>query len=157
MGGEFAQEGEWNSATALPWDRSHEPLPAGIGRLLTDLNRLQSLHPALAEWDCDARGFEWLSGEDRDQSVISFLRRGGEETLAVILNFTPVPRDDYRIPLAEGGLYREIFNSDSERYGGSSRENRGEIPGEATPWNGREYSLRITLPPLSGVVLQHQA
>jgi 1,4-alpha-glucan branching enzyme len=157
MGGEFAQEGEWNSATALPWDRSHEPLPAGIGRLLTDLNRLQSLHPALAEWDCEARGFEWLSGEDRDQSVISFLRRGGEETLAVILNFTPVPRDDYRIPLAEGGLYREIFNSDSERYGGSSRENRGEIPGEATPWNGREYSLRITLPPLSGVVLQHQA
>jgi len=155
MGAEFAQEGEWNSATALPWERSSESLPAGIARLLADLNRLQGLHPALAEWDCDARGFEWLSGEDKEQSVIAFLRRSAGETLAVIMNFTPVPRDGYRIPLAAAGVYREVFNSNSGSYGGSGRENRDEIHSESIPWQGREHSLSINLPPLCGVVLQH--
>jgi 1,4-alpha-glucan branching enzyme len=153
MGGELAQPGEWNSSVALPWEREGQELPGGVARLLASLNRLQAEHPALCEWDCDARGFEWLSGEDSSQSVISFLRRSEHESLAVILNFTPVPREGYRIPLAEPGGYREIFNSDSEQFGGSGWLNPGELGSEQVATHGREHSLCLRLPPLGGVVL----
>jgi 1,4-alpha-glucan branching enzyme len=156
MGGEFAQPGEWNSGTALHWERCHEALPAGISRLLGDLNRLQAAHPALFEWDCDSRGFEWLSGDDRAQSVISFLRRGSQETLAVILNFTPVPRHDYRVP-APPGAWAEIFNSDAGHYGGSGLVNREWIESEHYAFSGRQHSLIVTLPPLGGIVLRLQS
>jgi len=157
MGGEFAQMEEWNSGTALSWERSNEPLPAGVGVMLSDLNRLQQDHSALSEWDCDARGFEWLSGDDKDQSVISFLRRGAHEAVAIVLNFTPVARDGYRIPVPLPGVYREIFNSDSPRYGGSGVENRGDLHSEEVPFHGRQHSLRFTLPPLGGIALRFQS
>ncbi len=157
MGGEFAQMEEWNSGTALSWERSNEPLPAGVAAMLADLNRLQREHDALSEWDHDARGFEWLSGEDRDQSVISFLRRSRHEALVIVLNFTPVARDGYRIPVDSPGVYREVFNSDSQRYGGSGVENHGELHSEHVPFHGREHSLRFTLPPLGGVILRFQS
>ena len=79
------------------------------------------------------------------------------ESIAIILNFTPVPRDDYRIPVAAPGVYREIFNSDAQQYGGSGVVNQGDLHTEAVPFNGREHSLRFTLPPLSGVVLRYQS
>jgi 1,4-alpha-glucan branching enzyme len=157
MGAELAQPGEWNSGTALDWDRSHQPLPAGIAELLGDLNRLQASHPALFEWDCDSRGFEWLTGDDRDQSVISFLRHSPGETLAVVLNFTPVPRHDYRVPAPPGGAWTELFNSDSGRYGGSGLVNRATIETEDVPYAGRGQSLVLTLPPLGGVILRRQS
>jgi 1,4-alpha-glucan branching enzyme len=156
MGAELAQAGEWNSGTALDWDQSHQPLPAGIAVLLGDLNRLQAVHPALSEWDCDPRGFEWLSGDDRDQSVISFLRHSAGETLAVVLNFTPIPRHDYRVPAPPGGAWTELFNSDAERYGGSGLLNREHIETEPKPFGGRGESFVITLPPLGGVILRRQ-
>jgi 1,4-alpha-glucan branching enzyme len=157
MGGELAQPSEWNSGMALDWDRGHQPLPAGIAALLGDLNRLQQAHPALSEWDCDSRGFEWLSGDDRDQSVISFLRHSSGETLAVALNFTPVPRHDYRVPAPTGGAWTELFNSDDGRYGGSGLLNREHIETEQVPFGGREQSFVITLPPLGGVILRRQS
>jgi len=156
MGAELAQTGEWNSGTALDWGRSHQPMPAGIAVLLGDLNRLQAGHPALSEWDCDPRGFEWLSGDDRDQSVISFLRHSAGETLAVVLNFTPVPRHDYRVPAPPGGPWSELFNSDAGRYGGSGLLNREHIETEPEPFGGRGESFVITLPPLGGVILRRK-
>jgi len=155
MGSEFAQESEWNCMTALHWERSGEPLARGVAELLRDLNRLQAAHPALSEWDCDHRGFEWLSGEDREQSVISFLRRSSGETLAVVLNFTPVPRHDYRVPVP-AGRWLELFNSDDGRYGGSGLLNGGLRHADPVPMGGRDHSLCLTLPPLGGVVLRLQ-
>jgi 1,4-alpha-glucan branching enzyme len=157
MGGELAQPGEWNSGEALAWERTNEALPAGVGALLADLNRLQAAHPALSEWDCDPRGFEWLSGDDREQSVIAFLRHGASESLAVILNFTPVPRYDYRVPISAAGSWLEVFNSDAERYGGSDLLNEAPLNAEAIPFQGRECSLRLTLPPLGGSILRLQS
>jgi 1,4-alpha-glucan branching enzyme len=156
MGGEFAQEGEWNSGTALPWGHSSGALPSGIMALLAELNRVQQEHPALFEWDNDARGFEWISGEDRDQSVLSFLRRAPGETLVIVLNFTPVPRQDYRIGVPEAGDYRELFNSDAERFGGSGVDSLQTIHGEDIPCHGRPHSLRLTVPPLAGIILGRQ-
>ena len=157
MGGEFAQMEEWNQGAALSWERSREPLPAGVTAMLADLNRLQDRHPALSEWDCDARGFEWLSGEDTEQSVISFLRRSENEALTIVLNFTPAVRENYRIPVPEAGAYGELFTTDDERYGGSGICNGGGLHSEAVPFHGREHSLLITLPPLGGVVLRRQS
>jgi 1,4-alpha-glucan branching enzyme len=154
MGGEMAQQTEWNSQTALPWERSREPLAEGVACLLKDLNHLQAAHSALSQWDCDPRGFEWLNGDDAEQSVISFMRCSDGEALTVVLNFTPVPRYGYRVPVTESGSYEELFNSDAANYGGSGLLNRE--PREAEEWslNGRPYSLAVDLPPLGGVVLK---
>jgi len=157
MGGEFAQKEEWNSGRSLSWERSKEPLPSGVSSMLADLNQLQRDHAAFSEWDHDARGFEWLSGEDTEQSVISFLRRSENESVLVVLNFTPVAREAYRIPVPMAGIYRELFNSDAVAYGGSGVHNLGDLHTDAVPYHGREHSLCFTLPPLAGVVLRYQS
>jgi 1,4-alpha-glucan branching enzyme len=153
MGGEFAQESEWDSSSVLPWWRSKQSYPAGLSAMLSDLNYLQQKHPALAQWDCDHRGFQWLSGDDKEQSVMCFSRHGEAELVVVVLNYTPVPRHDYRIPVPGQGIYREVFNSDAASYLGSDMLNREPLHSEAIPMHGREHSLRVTLPPLAGVVL----
>jgi 1,4-alpha-glucan branching enzyme len=157
MGGEFAQEEEWNPGKALAWERCKEPLPAGLASMLASLNQMQRDHAALSEWDCDARGFEWLSGDDKEHSVISFLRHSENESVAVVLNFTPVAREAYRIPVPLAGVYREIFNSDAGHFGGSGLDNQGELHTEAVPYLAREHSLCLTLPPLGGIVLLYQS
>jgi 1,4-alpha-glucan branching enzyme len=153
MGGEFAQTGEWNATEELPWHRLNEPLPAAISALIADLNQVQREHPALAWGDCDPRGFEWLDGDNRDMSVIAFLRQAPEQMAIVVLNFTPVVRHGYRVGVPDDGIYREVMNSDLARYGGSNLYNAGEIASEAIAWHGRGQSIVLTLPPLAGLVL----
>ena len=157
MGGEFAQPGEWDAAGSLPWPLSERPLARGITRLLTALNGLQSAQPALSQWDCDRRGFEWLSGEDWLHSVISFLRHGAGGSLVVILNFTPEPRPGYRIPLHCGGRFREVFNSDAAEFGGSGLHHAQDLTSEPVECGGRPQSLQLDLPPLAALVLKPDA
>ena len=156
MGGEFAQEGEWNSNESLPWDRAGQPLAKGVQKTIAALNRLQAKHSALREWDCDSRSFEWLDGEDSERSVIAFLRHAERESLVVILNFTPEPRRDYRIPIHRPGRYRVAFNSDDPAFGGSGFELRTTLESAAEPLKGRDQSLPVDLPPLSALVLERQ-
>jgi len=153
MGSEFAQETEWDSHSALPWWRREQGFPAAVSRLITDLNQLQKDHPALSRWDCDGRGFEWLNGDDAEQSILAYCRQSEKERLLVVLNFTPVPRHGYRIPAIEKGTYSELFNSDAGAYWGSDMLNREPIEAEVVPMNGRDYSLKLDLPPLGAVVL----
>jgi 1,4-alpha-glucan branching enzyme len=124
-----------------------------VQRALADLNRLYVNEPALHRYDFEPRGFDWLDCNDADQSVLSFVRRSEERDVVVVLNFTPVPRDHYRIGVPSAGLYRELFNSDSHHYGGSNLGN-GTAPHSAPhPANGQPHSLHITLPPLGAVIL----
>jgi len=153
MGGEFAQPGEWNATESLPWHRLDEPGPGGVSALLADLNRLQQSYAALAYWDCDPRGFEWLDGDNRDMSVIAFMRHAPEQTVVTVLNFTPVVRHDYRVGVPQEGRYQEIMNSDLACYGGSDVHNAGLIGSEPVPWHGRGQSIVLTLPPLAAVML----
>jgi 1,4-alpha-glucan branching enzyme len=154
MGGEFAQEGEWDSAASLPWQRAAEPLPAATMRLLAALNRLQAKHPSLAQFDCDPRGFEWLDGEDRQNSVICFLRHSAGEALIIALNFTPEPRMSYRIPVHYPGTFRELFNSDAGEFGGTGQYRHNPLVSEPVAHRGRQHSLVLNLPPLAALVLQ---
>jgi 1,4-alpha-glucan branching enzyme len=154
MGNEFAQGREWDHATQLDWYVLDYAFHQGTQRLVGDLNRLYTAEPALYRHDFEPQGFEWIDCHDSSQSVLSFLRRDGEDFLVVILNFTPVPRHDYRIGVPFSGSYNEIMNSDSEYYGGSNLGNGSGITTEDQAWMGRPYSIRLTLPPLGAIILK---
>ncbi len=152
MGCEFAQGTEWNAERSLDWYVLDYPLHQGIAKAVGDLNRLYTGMPALHGRDFEPEGFEWIDCHDAPQSVLSYLRRAGDDFAVMVFNFTPIPRHDYRIGVPEAGLYREAFNSDSVYYGGSNVGNP-PIQADTTPWMGRPYSICITLPPLAGIIL----
>jgi 1,4-alpha-glucan branching enzyme len=154
MGTEFGQGLEWNSAGVLDWYVLQYPLHSGLQRLVKDLNNLYRRSAALHANEFEWTGFEWIDCHDSQQSIVSFLRKAGDECLVVIVNFTPVPRTHYRIGVPQLGAYREILNSDSHFYGGSNLGN-GEtgLMAEAVPWMSRPYSVEVTVPPLGAVVL----
>ncbi|HMB59006.1 MAG TPA: 1,4-alpha-glucan branching protein GlgB, partial [Xanthomonadales bacterium] len=154
MGGEFAQEGEWDANGSLPWQRADQPLPQGISRLLQALNRIQAGHAALHQYDGQAKGFEWLDGEDQLHSVLCFARHADNESLMIVLNFTPEPRLAYRIPALGEGTYTLLFNSDSAEFGGTGERKTQTVSTDDIPHRGRPFSLQIDLPPLAALVMQ---
>ena len=153
MGGEFGQPDEWNHHDELPWHLLDNPSHAALTRLVRDLNTLYRQHDALQQ-DSDAQGFYWLSWEDSENSILSFARRCNDEHLLAIVNFTPVPRDDYLVGVPFAGRYRELLNSDSEYYGGSNFGNIGELVSEPIAHMEQPHSLRLRIPPLAAIVLE---
>ncbi len=153
MGAELAMPWEWSHDHALPETLQQDSLHAGVRLLVADLNRTYRDFPALHVEDFGGHGFEWIDCHDADQSVISFLRRGEGGLMAIICNFTPVPRHDYRLGLPQGGSWHEVLNSDAVVYGGSNQGNMGAVEAESVPWMGRPFSARLTLPPLAAVML----
>jgi len=154
MGGEFGQWREWNHDRALDWHLAADHDHAGMQRWVADLNRTYRGEAALHRRDFDGSGFEWIDGNDSENSVVTFLRwpdEGGRPIL-VACNFTPMVREGYRIGLPLAGGWREVLNSDAPEYGGSGVGNLGRVESEETPWHGRMNSARVTLPPL-GVVM----
>jgi len=158
MGGEFAQDREWNHDRSLDWHLLEKPEHAGMQRLVRDLNRLYREIPALHQRDCEADGFEWIDGGDKAASVLSFLRRGGNPNhhAVVVCNFTPVVRQSYRVGVPEPLHYREIFNSDAAVYGGTNVGNGGGVSAAPTPWHGKPWSIELTLPPLATLIFLPQ-
>jgi 1,4-alpha-glucan branching enzyme len=154
MGGEFGQKREWQHEESLEWHVLQYPLHAGVKRWVRDLNRLYRETPALYELDFSDAGFSWIDCDDADVSVISFLRRDRSGGLAVVAcNFTPVPREGYRIGVPHGGRWRERLNSDAADYGGSGQGNLGALDAAQIPSHGHGFSLHLRLPPLAAVVL----
>ena len=150
MGDEFGQVREWGHDMSLEWHVQQFGVHQGVQNWVEQLNRLYRSQPALYELDNDPLGFEWVDCNDTGASVISLLRKGKrvEDTMLVVCNFTPVPRDGYRIGVPFDGFWREILNSDAADYGGSGVGNLGGKETEAIPTHGRPYSLSLTLPPL---------
>ncbi|NNG12617.1 MAG: 1,4-alpha-glucan branching enzyme, partial [Halobacteria archaeon] len=154
MGNEIAQGREWNIEMDIEWYLLDYEYHRGVQTLVSDLNKLYRETPALHRLDFSSEGFEWIDANAADESMLSYIRRSGDEFVVVALNFTPVPRNGYRIGIPAGGSYQERFNSDSGYYGGSDVGNRGQVEAEAVPWSGHPYSIVLTLPPLAGIVLQ---
>jgi 1,4-alpha-glucan branching enzyme len=159
MGGEIAQEAEWSHDGEVEWYRLGEPAHAGVQRLLRDLNRLYASTSALHQRDCEASGFRWLIGDDRANSVFAFLRLAADASSPIlsVCNMTPVPRHGYRVGVPRAGIWREIFNSDSGLYGGSNMGNAGAVHTTQGAMHGEQQSLDLVLPPLSTVLLRHEA
>jgi 1,4-alpha-glucan branching enzyme len=154
MGGELGQWREWNHDRQLDWELAREGDHAGLQRWVADLNRAYREHPALHERDFFADGFEWIDGNDSENSVLTYLRwADGERPVLAALNFTPVPRQDYRVGVPIAGAWREVLNSDARMYGGSDVGNGGRVESVEVPWHGRPNSISLTLPPLGMVLL----
>lgn len=160
MGNEFGQGREWNVNSSLDWHLLSTEYPGhkwhqGVQKLHADLNQLYKESKALNSLDFDVQGFEWIDCHDTEQSIISYLRRGLDNSFVIIvLNFTPVLRNAYRIGVPQAGNYQEIFNSDASCYGGSNQGNGAGLNTENMAWMHHNQSLVITLPPLAGIVLQ---
>ncbi len=159
MGDELAQWTEWNHDASLPWATAGETPHVGVQRLVRDLNALYRAERALSELDYDPHGFEWIDCTDNENSVVSFVRRGRApgDLLVVVLNFTPIIRERYRVGVPLEGRYREALNSDAEWYGGSNVGNEGLVDTRPTSSHGHLQSLLLRLPPLGGLILKPES
>mgnify|MGYP002847934729 CR=1 FL=1 len=158
MGMEFGQRSEWNVWDDLQWDLlEHEP-HKGLQALISDLNKLYKSEPALWKDDFKEYGFQWIDCKDENNSVISFMRREENEGnwLVIVANFTPETHSEYRIGVPVQGYYEEIFNSDSKIYGGTNMGNMGGKSTENVGIHTYPYSLGLSLPPLSVLVMKYK-
>jgi len=156
MGGEFGQWNEWNHDTSLQWDLLQWDTHRGLQKFVADLNWLYRREPALHQVDFDHHGFEWVDCHNYEQSTLAFIRRAKNpaDFLITACNFTPVPRAMHRLGVPELCWYDELINSDSTYYGGSNLGNGPGRMAEELPWDGRPYSIPITLPPLGVVMMK---
>ncbi len=156
MGCEFGQGAEWNHDHSLDWHLLGEPLHAGLQRFVRDLNRTYAAEPALHEVDFDGSGFRWIDCNDSDNSVVSLIRtaKEGRESVIAVVNFTPVPRDGYRIGVPAPGVYVELLNSDAGTYGGGDVGNGGAVASDPIAAHGFDQSLKLVLPPLGFLLLK---
>ena len=155
MGCEFGQWREWNHDQQLDWYLLQYPEHRGVQKLVSDLNQLYREEPALHEQDDVPQGFQWLIGDDATNSVYAWLRwsKAGKPVL-VVANFTPVPREAYRVGVPEAGIWHEIINSDAGVYSGSNYGNGGGVNTDPQPSHGQEVSLALNLPPLGVLILR---
>jgi len=158
MGNEFAQNGEWNFTRSLDWDLLQYPAHKGMQTYVRALNKLYRSEPALYKFSFSAEGFEWLSADDTDHSIYAYIRKGHQagDTLIVILNMTPVYRENYRMGLPFEARWKEIFNSDDAAFFGSGKLNSQAFLPEEIEANGRTHSIAINIAPLGAMVLKSQ-
>jgi 1,4-alpha-glucan branching enzyme len=156
MGGEFGQWREWDHDESLDWHLLTDPRHHGLMRCFRDLNLLYVREPALHQVDFDSAGFEWIDFSDWEGSVVAYIRRARnpDDIIVVLCNFTPVVRQKYRFGVPRGGYYAELINTDSAQYGGSNVGNAGGVMAQQLPWHGRPWSIELSLPPLSVLVLK---
>jgi 1,4-alpha-glucan branching enzyme len=158
MGGEFGQYREWNHDRGLDWHLLEFPLHAGLSRWLEDLNKAYRDLPAFHEQDMVQEGFEWIDCCDTENSIVSLTRYDKDRAMPIVavLNFTPMPRQNYQIGVPANGHWREVLNSDATLYGGSGQGNMGGVEASPIPLHGRKWSVTLTLPPLGAVFLVHE-
>ncbi|MBN1962935.1 MAG: 1,4-alpha-glucan branching protein GlgB [Deltaproteobacteria bacterium] len=150
MGSEFASWNEWDHENSLDWHLEHPDEHGGMGRYIAALNNLYRNTPALYQNDVEPRGFEWVDAGDAASSVVFFMRYGNNNTPPVLIacNFTPAMRENYRVGVPVGGVWKELLNSDAKEFSGSGVGNLGQVTADKIPWHGRPHSVRLTLPPL---------
>jgi 1,4-alpha-glucan branching enzyme len=153
MGTEFAQHNEWNVDTSLDWHIADHPQRQGLQEYIMELGKLYRETPALWRSDPQPESFEWIDCNDRDNTIFSYLRRDGHDHVIVVLNFTPVPREDYRIGVPSQGRYIERLCSDDVRFGGSEFKTLQQVESDPFPAHGRPHSIKLRIPPLGALIL----
>ncbi len=153
MGTELAPTTEWNHDASLDWHLADAPMHGGFHYFMQQLGQLYRDHSPLWQNDSDPHGFAWIDVADRDNSVISYVRRAGDDHVLVVLNLTPVPREHYRIGAPEAGRYVEALSTDDPRFGGSGFGTPTQLDTEPSPFHGYPQSVALRLPPLGAVIL----
>jgi 1,4-alpha-glucan branching enzyme len=154
MGSEFGQSDEWNFEKSLDWHLLQYDYHSGIKKVITDLNQLYKSQPALHQKQFSSEGFEWINYSDHQNAVLTYIRKGNnaKEDLIIVCNFTPVVRENYRIGIHQKRNLVPVFNSDNKNYGGSGAGSLETLKIELSPYDGRDYSVQLVLPPLSVIV-----
>lgn len=158
QGGEFGQTSEWNFQTSLDWHLLQYDVHKGAQSLVKDLNKFYKKEKALFEKQFSTEGFEWIDHGDHQNSVLSYIRKGENEkdNVIIVLNLTPVPRENYRIGLPKSGSLKQVFNSDDKKYYGTGEYKNTKLTAEEKEWNNRQHSLELTLPPLSMIAFKYK-
>ncbi|TXD45994.1 1,4-alpha-glucan branching protein GlgB [Polaribacter sp. IC073] len=158
QGSEFGQTSEWNFNGSLDWHLLAYDVHKGAQMLVRDLNKLYKEETALHQKQFSAEGFEWIDHGDHENSVMTYIRKGDHEknNLIIILNLTPVPRENYRIGLPKKGTLREVINSDASKYYGSGNFKNKKLTSEVKEWNNRENSIELNLPPLGMLAYKYK-
>jgi 1,4-alpha-glucan branching enzyme len=154
MGGEFGQYAEWNFQESLDWNLLEFEPHQKTKKYFSELNKFYKKTNALFDKPFTPEGFEWIAFDDTENSVISFIRKGNEEEVIVVCNFTPNLIKNYRVGLPKKGVLTTIFNSDAKKFGGSGVSNKKSIEIEKSTWNGKQFSAEINIPPLAMVVFK---
>jgi 1,4-alpha-glucan branching enzyme len=155
QGQDFGQWDEWNHEHSIDWHLCNFEPHWRLQKMLSDLNRIYRNEPALYEVDFEPFGFEWIDFHDSDNCMLSYVRRARNgDFVVVILNLTPVPRENYRAGVFFEGFYKELFNSDSGEYGGANIGNHGGRWSDQVAWQGKPFSINVTVPPLGGVIFK---
>ncbi len=156
MGAEIGQSAEWNHDRSLDWHLLDYEGHRGVRRLVIELNALYKAEMALFRYPFDHRGFQWVDYGDQNNSVIIYQRNADikEDVLIIVCNFTPAVRYLYRVGVPFRGQWREIFNSDETRFGGSGVSNQALMNTAPVKFHGRDYSVSLNLPPLALSVLK---
>jgi 1,4-alpha-glucan branching enzyme len=156
MGGDIAQYAEWNFEKSLDWHLLENPLHSNLQKMVSDLNLIYRKERALYQYDEKQIGFEWIDDGDYQHNCISFMRKSDDvdETVYVFCNLADETREFYKVGVPYEGVYEEIFNSQSSYYEGWDIGNTGPITAHKEPMHGRDYSIRLTLPPLGVIYLK---
>ncbi len=151
MGGEIGQRHEWKHDSSVEWHELEHDSHRGMQNCVRDLNKLYAAEPALHELDSLPGGFDWVDAADANNSVLSFVRRAKttDDVVLVVLNLTPVVRNDYRIGVPHPGFWKEVMNTDAKAYWGSNVGNNGGVFAEYVPCHGQPFSVVLQLPPMA--------
>jgi 1,4-alpha-glucan branching enzyme len=156
MGSEFGQFDEWKDLEDLDWEMLGYDSHRTMHHYVKELNHFYLQEKSLWELDHQPEGFSWIDPHDKQQSIVTFMRKSADpnDFLIFVCNFTPVTHTKYRIGVPFAGEYRECFNSDRPEYGGSNQENGGKLKTQTVPWHHQSFSLELTVPPLAAIVLK---
>jgi 1,4-alpha-glucan branching enzyme len=154
MGTELAAWSEWNHDQSLDWHLLHDPSRVAFVRYVERLGAVYRACPPMWRNDYSWEGFSWIDIADRDNSTLSYVRWDGIlEHVVVVFNFTPVPREQYRIGAPTPGTYVQLLSTDDMEWGGSGYGTPTRIDTEPAPFHGYAQSITLTLPPLGGLIL----
>lgn len=156
MGQEFGQWNEWSEKRGLDWDLLQLPTHQGMLNWMRDLNHFYKNQPAMYERDLDWQGYQWIDANDADQSTFTYMRFAKDKSnfVVIAINFTPVPRHNYRVGVPTEGFYKEVLNSDASVYGGANVGNQGGVASKPEAWREWPHSLDLTIPPLGMVIMK---
>ena len=154
MGCEFAQNDEWRESQSLDWHLTQYGEHSGVQNLIAEINSRYKIDPALWQKDVFADGFQWLVGDDGAGNTLAFARWSEDgEPLLSITNFSPVPHENYRLPLPAPGTWTEVLNTDELKFGGSGVVNKPLVSTHEAH-KGFEHSVVMRVPPLATVWLK---
>lgn len=155
MGDEFGETTEWNYDHSLSWHLLDYEAHKKLMDFVSELNRMYKTEKGLYHFQFDFKGFEWIDADDEINSVYVYLRKAyfRKDDLLIVLNLTPIERKNYRVAFPEHGIWKCILNSDDELYWGSGSKIQ-KIKTQQQKFLGRNYSAKISLPPLSGLIFK---